>query len=88
MQKITLCITKGQTAMTLQNQERAKIQIWPRCEKNKRHRIAQARDQEDTRNQNLDLNHTSLGGQVVSLLGFGSLDWGSILPTDISFLDQ
>ena len=31
---------------------------------------------------------TSLGGQVVITLGFGPVDRGSILPTDISFTTQ
>ena len=53
----------------------------------KRHKVSLARTKEDSRNPNLNLNHTSLGGQVVILLGFGPVDRGSILGNDISFLD-
>ena len=50
--------------------------------------MLQARAKENTGSQNLNMNHTSLGGQVVTLLDFGSLDWGSILSPDISFLNS
>ena len=44
--------------------------------------------QEESRQRKSMMNHKSLGGPVVTLLGFGHVDRGSRLTTDISFTTQ